>query len=52
MPIGIFVYMMAVNRAYVELLWTTAMGIGMLAGGIISLLVGVFWMSKVVKVEV
>jgi tight adherence protein B len=52
MPIGIFFYMMAVNRAYVELLWTTMIGMVMSVGGIISLLVGIFWMNKVVKVEV
>jgi len=52
LPIGIFLYMLMVNRAYVELLWTTMIGIGMLAGGLISLAFGVFWMRKVVIVEV
>jgi len=52
LPIGIFLYMLGVNRAYVELLWTTMIGIGMLAGGLISLVIGVFWMRKVVDVEV
>jgi tight adherence protein B len=52
LPIGVFLYMLGVNRAYVELLWTTAIGIGMLGGGLISLTIGVFWMRKVVKVEV
>ena len=52
MPIGIFLYMTLVNRPYVSLLWTDIRGIGMLAGGVISMLFGVFWMSKVVKVEV
>jgi tight adherence protein B len=52
LPIGVFLYMLAVNRAYVELLWTTMIGIGMLAGGLISLAIGVFWMRKVVKVDV
>ena len=52
LPIGIFLYMLGVNREYVELLWTTMMGIGMLVGGLISLAIGVFWMSKVVNVEV
>jgi len=51
MPIGIFFYMMFANKPYVELLWTTMIGIGMLVGAVISLLFGVFWMSKVVKVE-
>ncbi|MHB1474226.1 MAG: type II secretion system F family protein, partial [Dermatophilaceae bacterium] len=52
LPIGIFLYMLGVNRAYVELLWTTTIGIGMLSGGLISLAIGVFWMRKVVDVEV
>ena len=52
LPIGIFLYMLGVNRAYVELLWTTMIGIGMLAGGLVSLVIGVFWMRKVVDVEV
>ena len=52
MPIGIFIYMSFVNRPYVSLLWTDMRGIGMLSAGVISLLFGVFWMSKVVKVEV
>jgi tight adherence protein B len=52
LPIGVFTFMFMGNRAYVELLWTRAIGIGMLAGGLISLAIGVFWMNKVVKVEV
>jgi tight adherence protein B len=52
MPIGIFLYMLGVNKAYVELLWTTMIGIGMLVGALISMAFGIFWMSKVVKVEV
>jgi len=52
LPIGVFGYMTAVNRPYVSLLWTSLIGMGMLGGAIVSLLVGVFWMNKVVKVEV
>jgi tight adherence protein B len=52
LPIGLFLYLLGVNRAYVSLLWTTVIGMGMSAAGLISLAVGVFWMSKVVKVEV
>jgi len=52
LPIGVFLYMLGVNKAYVELLWTTTIGIGMLAGGLISLAAGIFWMRKVVTVEV
>jgi tight adherence protein B len=52
LPIGIFLYMLVVNKPYVELLWTNMIGIGMLVGGLISLVIGVFWMRKVVDVEV
>jgi len=44
--------MLGANRSYVELLWTTAIGWGMLGVGLFQLAVGVFWMNKVVKVEV
>jgi tight adherence protein B len=52
LPIGIFLYTMQTNREYVELLWTRPLGLAMLVAGIISLGVGVFWMRKVVEVEV
>jgi tight adherence protein B len=52
LPVGLFFYMLLVNRKYVQLLWTNPIGMGMSAGGLISLGVGVFWMNKVVKVEV
>jgi tight adherence protein B len=52
MPIGIFLYTMKTNRDYIELLWTRPLGLAMLAGGIVSLGVGVFWMRKVVDVQV
>ena len=52
LPIGIFLYELLVNKPYVQLLWTSAIGIGMLAGGLVSMGIGIFWMNKVVKVEV
>jgi len=52
MPIGIFFYMTFANRPYVSLLWTTMIGLGMSVAGLISMAFGIFWMSKVVKVEV
>jgi tight adherence protein B len=52
LPVGLFFYMLGVNRHYVSLLWTTAIGMGMSGAGLISLAIGVFWMNKVVKVEV
>lgn len=52
MPIGLFLYLLMVNRPYVSLLWTRGLGIGMMAGGLISMAVGIFWMNKLVKIEV
>jgi len=52
LPIGMFLYMFAVNREYIELLWTNILGLGMLGGSLITLVIGVFWMRKVVDVEV
>ena len=52
LPIGIFFYTMKTNRSYIELLWTRPMGIAMIIAGLISLAIGVFWMRKVVDVQV
>lgn len=52
LPVGIFLYTMQTNREYVELLWTRPMGMAMLAGGLVSLVIGWFWMRKLVDVKV
>jgi tight adherence protein B len=52
LPIGVFLFMLSSNREYVQLLWTTMIGIGMSVGGLISMAIGIFWMRKVVIVEV
>lgn len=52
MPIGIFLYTYYSNREYVQLLWTRPLGLAMVAAGIIAMVIGVFWMRKVVDVEV
>ena len=52
LPIGIFLYTMKTNRSYVELLWTRTMGLAMLAAGLVFMGIGIFWMRKVVDVEV
>jgi len=52
LPVGVFGFMLVGNRSYVELLWTTMIGIGMLVAALISMGIGVLWMNKVVKVEI
>ena len=44
--------MMWVNNEYISLLWTTTLGLTMLIGGIVLLIGGIFWMRKVVQIEV
>lgn len=52
MPILIFLYSMWANYDYVSLLWTTTLGIIMLIVGVVAMVIGVFWMRKVVQIEV
>jgi tight adherence protein B len=52
MPPAIFVYMLMVNPTYVQPMLTTGLGWAMLAGGVVLMVVGAFWMSRVVKVDV
>lgn len=52
LPPGFMLYLLLANRSYVIVLFTTPMGLGMLGVGAVILSVGVFWMSRIVKVEV
>jgi tight adherence protein B len=52
LPVGVFFFSWFRNYDYVSLLWTTPMGLVMSIGGLISLGLGIFWMTKVVKIEV
>ena len=52
LPIGLFGFMLKANRDYVSLLWTNPIGWLMSAAGLVALILGVFWMKSVVKVEV
>jgi tight adherence protein B len=52
LPPGFMLYLLLANRTYVIVLFTTPMGLGMLGVGLVMLSVGIFWMSRIVKVEV
>lgn len=52
LPIGLFLYMLLTNHDYVSLLWTSLLGWLMLAVALIGMVIGSFWMSRVVRVEV
>ncbi len=52
LPVGVFLYMLKVNRPYVALLWQRPVGMAMLGGGVMFLVLGIVWMRKLVDVEV
>jgi tight adherence protein B len=52
LPPLFLVYLVLANRDYVWVLFTRPLGIAMLAGGAMILGVGIFWMSRIIKVEV
>lgn len=52
LPPAFLLYLLVANHEYVMVLFTRPMGILMLIGGAVILSVGVFWMSRLIKVEV
>jgi tight adherence protein B len=52
LPPAFLGYLLLANRPYVMVLFTRAMGLFMLIGGAVVLGLGVFWMNRIVKVEV
>jgi tight adherence protein B len=52
LPPAFLLYLLLANRTYVIVLFQRPLGIAMLVGGAMILSVGIFWMSRVVKVEV
>ncbi|HET8945167.1 MAG TPA: type II secretion system F family protein, partial [Dehalococcoidia bacterium] len=52
LPIGLLLWTTWTNYEYVSLLWTTLLGVVMSIAGIIAMVIGVFWMRKVVQIEV
>jgi len=52
LPPAFLLYLMVANHDYVSVLFTRPLGILMLVGAAVILSVGIFWMSRIVKVEV
>jgi Flp pilus assembly protein TadB len=52
LPILIAGYLFLVSPVYLSLLYTTGVGLGMLAATAVLMVIGSLWMRKVVKVEV
>jgi tight adherence protein B len=52
LPGAIALYMFAVNPDYISLLFTTTLGLVMLITALCLLVIGVFWMRKIVNIDV
>ena len=52
LPLIFTVYLFVVRRDYLLKLFSEPLGIAMVIGGVIALVVGLFWMRKIVDVEV
>ena len=52
LPIVLLIWTTISNYDYVSLLWTTVLGLVMCAVGIVTMVIGIFWMRKVVQIEV
>ncbi|WP_151082734.1 type II secretion system F family protein [Nocardioides cynanchi] len=52
LPPGFMLYLLLANRPYVIVLFQRPLGWLMIGAGVVILSVGVFWMSRIVKVEV
>ena len=52
LPVGVLFWSMYSNYDYVSLLWTTLYGLIMCAMGLVAMVIGIFWMRNVVKIEV
>jgi tight adherence protein B len=52
LPPGFLLYLLVANHNYVIVLFQRPLGLLMIGGAALWLSVGVFWMSRLVKVEV
>jgi tight adherence protein B len=51
LPVGVFFFIAVSNPDYMEPLLTTTVGRVVLAGGVLFIGIGIFWMQKIVKVD-
>ncbi|NOX22198.1 MAG: type II secretion system protein F [Actinobacteria bacterium] len=52
LPFGLFFFLLATNRSYMEPLLTSTKGRLGLGGAVLLLLAGIAWLNKIVKVEI
>jgi Flp pilus assembly protein TadB/Mg-chelatase subunit ChlD len=52
LPLGVLAFLIVIRRDYVELLWTTSLGLLMLGVMGVLMVVGWFWMRAIVRIKV
>lgn len=52
LPIAIFLWMLKTSPDYISLLWSNIVGWAMIAGMVVMMAFGIWWMRKVVEVQV
>lgn len=52
LPFGVALFIAIVNMDYVSMLWTTRAGIIMLAGAIALMIVGIMWLTRLVRFDI
>lgn len=51
LPVGMFVFLQIASPGYIGVLFTNILGWAMAIGGIMSLALGAFWLSRVIKIK-
>ena len=52
LPLGVLALLIVIRRDYVELLWTTSLGLLMLGFMAVLMVIGWFWMRAIVRIKV
>ncbi len=52
LPIGVAIAMNLVNPAFISVLWKDPMGLRLVGGAVLMMILGVFWMWRIVKIHV
>ncbi len=52
MPFALFAWLFITNREYLEPLLSNTVGIGALAGGLVLMAIGIYWMAQIVDIEI
>ncbi len=52
LPFGVGIAMYFMNESYISTLWTHPLGYGAIGVAIVSMIIGAFWMRKIIDIEI